>query len=527
MERRQFLQFGAAGAFGSAAVGPHLASRDVPTFVPLTKPAGPRPDPKKKIGSDLIPQVKNIVVVMMENQSYDAVLGMLTKPGTSKPRGDGLTWKGSPSSRALNTNPTTLAAHSPRLQSYPMPTTAQMDDYPWQTWDATFTQFLGSPTAQKLPSSITQANQGFVVSQSGPIAMGYFTPSQLPFINSMAQTFPVADRWFSSVPGQTYPNRMFMMAGTSLGLTTTTLPDVETMPENGTIFQALLRYGISWKNYHCGDVFGASSLIWIGQLLGSKASMWFGNRLAPMNQFYADCATGSLPAVSLVDPNFGFSSGENSQDLQHADAFLHDVINAVMSGPGWKDTMVVWTFDEGGGYYDHVPPVKLGRPDNSVPTSQMWAGNPALASFDWSGMRVPSGVVSPYAKPNYVSSQVYDHTSILKLIRQKWNLPAFTSRDAKANSPLDMLDLHAKPAFLHPPTLAPKVRDRAGAVVSTGVGSDTAPTADELAYPDDGTHVPGSGRLWRRQFFADNDGNPTTAITPYWRAIQKAMGTQS
>ena len=521
MNRRDMLKISALGAAG-AAFGTSSAASAAPLNAHVAS-IGPRPNTHQPEGTDQLPQIKHIVVVMMENQSYDSVLGMLTKPGTNIPRGDGLKWKGSPQNRPTNSNPTSLAKNAPRLRSFPMPTTAQMDSYPWQTWDATFTQFLGSPTATSIPKKASDLNQGFVVSQSGPISMGYFTPEQLPFINSMAQTFPIADRWFASAPAQTYPNRMFMMAGTSLGLTTTTLPAQDFMPPKGTIFQALDRHHIPWKNYHCGSIFGASSLIWLGQIVGPKASFVFGNGLAPIEDFFTDCANGTLPSVSMVDPNFDFSSGENSQDLQHADAFMHDVVNAVMSGPGWKDTMLVWTFDEHGGYYDHVPPVKLGRPDNSTPSSQLWDGNPTIPSFDWSGMRVPSGVVSPYAKPNYVSSKIFDHTSILKLICQKWNLPPFTVRDKKANSPLDMIDLRKTPHFLTPPTLAHKATDRAGQTVSTGIGTDLGLTADEVTYPDDNRTVDGVGKLARKQFYTDSSGNPTTTPTPYWQAFLNSM----
>ena len=521
MNRRDMLKVSALSAAGAA-----IGTSTVASAAELTPHGviGPRPNPKLPEGTDLIPQIKHIVIVMMENQSYDSVLGLLTKPGTNIPRGDGLNWKGSPASRPTNSNPTALTKNAPRLRSFAMPTTAQMREYPWQTWGATFTQAFGSPTAKSVPKKAADWNQGFVVSNSGPISMGFFTPQQLPFFNSMAQTFPIADRWFASCPAQTYPNRMFMMAGTSLGWTTTTLPSETFMPPNGTIFQKLDRHRIPWKNYHCRDFTGASSLIWVGQIIGPKASMVFGNGIAGIDQFFTDAAAGTLPAVSMVDPNFEVSSGENSQDLQHADAFMHDVVNALMSGPGWKDTMLVWTFDEHGGYYDHVPPVKLGRPDSSTPETVVWSGNPAITNFDWSGMRVPSGVVSPYAKPNYVSSKIYDHTSILKLICQKFNLPPFTIRDKKANSPLDMIDLRKPPHFLTPPTLAPKVRDAAGNEVSTGIGTDTAPTYDEsVRFPNDDRVVDGKGKLARRQFYNDSSGNPTTTVTPYWQALLDAM----
>ena len=520
LTRRQALQAGAAGSLAAVAAGRSLAAGASTTFVPLSHPAGPRPNPKKPIGHDLIPKIKKIVVVMMENQSYDAVLGMLTESDGTTPRGDGLTRGGPPGSRAVNSNP---APGGETIESFPMPTTAQMDNLPWQTWDATWTQFLGSPTAQSFP---TNPNQGFVLSQSGPVSMAYWTPTQLPFFNSLAGTFPVADRWFCSAPAQTYPNRMFMMAGTSLGLTTTTFPTGNPMPVNGTIFQALSQHGISWKNYHCGGISGASSLIWLGQIGGPRSTPGFLNNLQDISGFFSDCANGTLPSVSLVDPNYGFSSGENAQDLQHADAFMHDVVNAVMAGPSWHETLLLWTFDEHGGYYDHVAPQNLGRPDNSQPSSSGWQGNPSLPSFDYSGMRVPAGVVSPYAKADYVSSTIYDHTSIMKLIESKWNLPSFTSRDKNANNPiLDMVDLESTPTFLTPPKLSPKVRDTKGQVVSTGIGGDTRLTADEKKYSDVGALVPGKGYLRRSQFYTTKSGANTSHVTPYYELLENAWAT--
>jgi phospholipase C len=517
MKRRDLLKLSAAGVAGTVAMSPEVASAAAAVL-------GTRPQAHLPEGTDLLPKIKHVVVVMMENQSFDSVLGTLTKPGTSIPRGDGLQWAKSTDGRPLNSNPTSLTPGAPRLRSFAMPTTAQMNEYPWQTWGATFTQAFGSPTATKLPTRAADWNQGFVVSNSGPIAMGYFTATQLPFFHSMAGTFPIADRWFASAPAQTYPNRMFMMAGTSLGWTTTSLPPVTLAAPNGTIFEKLDKHGITWKNYHCKDIYGASSLIWISQLLGPHADMKFAYGVETMDNFFADAAAGTLPSFSVVDPNFDQSSGENSQDLQHADAFMHDVVNAVMQGPGWKDTMLIWTFDEHGGYYDHVPPVKLGRPDSSVPVNTVWAGNPQLTSFDWSGMRVPSGVVSPYAKPDYVSSKIYDHTSILKLMCQKFNLPPFTLRDKMANSPLDMVDLSKAPYFLTPPTLAPKVTDAAGNPVSTGIGTDTSPTYDEsVRFPNDNRTVSGLGKLGRNQFYLDSSDRPTNTTTPYWQAVQAAM----
>jgi phospholipase C len=121
----------------------------------------------------------------------------------------------------------------------------------------------------------------------------------------------------------------------------------------------------------------------------------------------------------------------------------------VLRSPAWPSTALIVTFDEHGGYYDHVPPVRLPPPDSIAPEATTTYGD----LYTWSGFRVPTVVVSPWAKAGYVSHTVYDHTSILRLLETKWNLPALSNRDANASPMLDCFDF-TKPAFLTPPALA-------------------------------------------------------------------------
>jgi phospholipase C len=176
-----------------------------------------------------------------------------------------------------------------------------------------------------------------------------------------------------------------------------------------------------------------------------------------------------------VEPDYSVQSEEDPQDVQFGDQFLGKVVNAVMSGPNWRSTMLIWTYDEHGGYYDHVPPPPAVPPDDVPPALK--PGDPP-GSFDRYGFRVPSGVVSPYAKKNFVSHTIYDHTSILKTVEEKWNLPALTRRDANANSLFDMLDLEKKPAFMKPPKLpaAANPTPKAGCL-SSGAGIIPPPSA--------------------------------------------------
>src|SRR6202012_2267753 len=114
-------------------------------------------------------------------------------------------------------------------------------------------------------------------------------------------------------------------------------------------------------------------------------------------------------------------------------------------------TLLVWTYDEHGGYYDHVPPASVPKPDDIAPGI---SSTDEQGSYNITGVRVPTVVVSPYAKPNAVTNVMHEHTSVIATIAKKWNLPALTFRDAQANTLLDYLDLTSVPAFLTPPTLA-------------------------------------------------------------------------
>ncbi len=157
------------------------------------------------------------------------------------------------------------------------------------------------------------------------------------------------------------------------------------------------------------------------------------------------------------------------------------MVSAVTSGPKWSKTLLVWTYDEHGGYYDHVAPPRAAIPDDIPPDiTATTAGPGALqpGNFGRYGFRVPSGLVSPYAKADYVSHVTYDHTSILKLVETKWNLPAMTRRDAAAANLLDMVDFSSKPHFLHPPNLpAPADAAALAGCLTTGPGVIPPPSA--------------------------------------------------
>ena len=391
---------------------------------------GSLPYPDRPAGTDTIPQIQHIVVLAMENHSYDNKLGVLGRPGA-----DGFTL--GPDGKPTATNP----YPDGRLQhAFEMPTTCQLHGVPTQTWENSHIQYAHG------------SNTGFVESGSGPVAMGYWAEHQQPFYYSVARQFPIADRYFCSLLGPTFPNRRYLISATSLGMINDTIPGLTDYPANGTLFDRLDHAGRSWKDY-CATL---GVVISTTELYPELYAKNVGTNVVDLDDFFGDASSGSLPNFSLVEPNYLLGSEEDPQNIALGEHFAARVIDAVMNGPAWDRTLLIWTYDEHGGYYDHVPPPPAIPPDDIPPDTP--PGTPGFEGFARYGFRVPCAVISPWAKPGYVSHEIFDHTSICALVEAKWNLPAMTRRDANANAMLDMLDLTA-PAFRRPPKLATPLLD--------------------------------------------------------------------
>ena len=198
--------------------------------------------------------------------------------------------------------------------------------------------------------------------------------------------------------------------------------------------------------------------------------------LAHIDRFYRDAAAGTLPGVSFVDPGFERGeSEENPADIRIGERFAANVVHAVTTGKAWDKTLLIWFYDEHGGYYDHVVPPHAIAPDSIAPRLPNGA---TPGGYDQYGFRVPAAIISPYARRDYVSHVVHDHTSVMKLIETKWNLPALTFRDANADDLLDSLDLDNPPAFAEPPALPPPALGLTGPLppeACGGAGAGTIP----------------------------------------------------
>ena len=427
----------------------------------------------------------------MENHSYDNYFGMMQDHGDPLPLGaDGLP-------EAANCGGDEKPV---RLQHFP--TTFQVKYVPTQSWNASHIQW-NEGECDGFVRSIEQTVQLSKPEVDATSGMGYWTEDDLPFYHGLARTFPLATRWFCSCLGPTFPNRRFMIAGTANGLIDDVPFGMIDYPANGTIFDLLSAYRISWVNYHelsrprvtWRRLSHARGLNWLRVLGGVIAAFFPGlagkvmakvqlttdlfplglvrtaNHVRPVKDFLRAARLGKLPAVSFVDPNFKDSSEENPQDIRLGEAFAAKIINAVMSGRKWSKTLLIWVYDEHGGFYDHVSPPQAPAPDD-VPGrgsfDRFWllrllrntgigkeaaSADDGPVTYERLGFRVPAVIVSPYAKPGYVTKLTYDHTSILKLIERKWNLPPLTRRDEWAIDPLDAVDFDSPPHFLRPPRL--------------------------------------------------------------------------
>jgi phospholipase C len=424
LTRRTLLKGAAGGAVALGAGALPAWSRPVSAAARLRGPDS-LPFPHLPAGHPSMPEIRHVVVLMMENHSFDNILGMVGHRFPNRRGLDGLTVRGG---RVRNFNPDSTGR---RVYAQPAPTACQLSGKPSQAWDASHQSYDRG------------RNDGFVLA-SGSDAMWFWDQHDLPTTYSLARHFPIGQRYFCSVLAQTAPNRRFFFAGTASGVIDDK-PFAFTAPAaNGTIFDRLDRHGVSYGVYSQG----LQSWYYLPNVRNNTAQTAHGHGIA---QFFADTAAGTLPEFSFLDPDYGTTSEENPQDIQVGEQFLAQVAHAVMHSPNWRHTALFITYDEHGGYYDHVPPPRAIKPDAIKP--QTYPAENAPGGYDRYGFRVPLIVVSPWARKNYVSSVVQDHTSITAFVERKWNLPALTFRDANAHPMTDYFDFK-RPAFATPPAIA-------------------------------------------------------------------------
>jgi len=435
-----------------------------------TTPTGSNP-PTSATGN--LAAISNVVVLMLENRSFDHMLGYLyADAGNVSPTGqpfEGLTGNESCPDGSGNQVPVFQITPS-TPNAYFMPGAD-----PGEGYNATNDQLWGSDTAPA--SGTVPTMQGFVKDYAYTIGwektegwtilagttasdiMGCFTPQALPVLSALATGYAVCDYWYASAPTETLPNRAFTLAGTSQGI----MDDKTKTYTCPSIFGSLTTAGVSWM------VFGYDKTPLTRADFPDIASA-DPSHFGLFTDFKAAAAAGTLPAFTFLEPSW--SSTGNSQhpnyDVALGEQLIYDTYEALRTGPGWAQTLFVLTYDEHGGCYDHVPPPWGATPPDATV-------GPTGFGFDRFGVRVPTVLISPLIAAGTVyrvpaGSTPLDHTSILQTVEQRWNVPALTARDAAA------------PGFGDVLTLTTPRTDDVLASVTVPVSGSAGPSAGQLSH---------------------------------------------
>jgi phospholipase C len=358
-----------------------------------------------------VQRIETLVVLMLENRSFDHMLGFLKR---LDPTIDGLA--------GTEWNPSNPLAPGDRVTVSPTAESVLRPDPGHSVTDTNVQLF----SRESGPPPLGTPNHGFVwsYSQQKPAPadpariMACFDPGRLPVLTTLARRFALCDAWFSSVPGPTWPNRFFAHAATSRGYVNNGQFNTYDME---TIFERLAAHGQTWRNYY-HDFSQAWALRRLQTVESRRGFRSFGS-------FKSDAHKGTLPNYAFIEPKyFSFFGQANDQhpphDVRAGERLIAEVYEALRASPQWERTMLLVTYDEHGGTYDHVPPPAATPPDGY--TSQF--------GFDRYGLRVPSIVVSPFVPPGPVHT-LFDHSSIPATLAVLFGLPGFlTARDAAANT---------------------------------------------------------------------------------------------
>jgi phospholipase C len=409
LSRRRFLQ-GAAAAGGVLTVGGFGTLHRAFSQVPL-----PPPDASG---------IEHVVVLMMENRSFDHMLGWL----------DGADGR----QRGLRYRDAAGVVH----RTHPL-----APDFQGCGHADPDHSYAGG----RIEYNHGACDGWLRAGNNDEYAIGFYVKQDLPFFAGAAPRWTVCDHYFSAIMAGTFPNRIYQHAAQTDRLANTF--ELSTLP---TIWDRLAAAGLTGRYYFSDVPFLAlwgSTYLDIGR---------------PLAEFFADAAAGTLPAVSLVEPRFlGEEIGASNDDHPFADirngqAFMNAVYAAVTTSPAWPNTVFVINYDEWGGFFDHLPP-----PAGPIPVADQIAGN----EDGRLGFRTPCLVISPFAQREHVAALPLDHTSILKLIEWRWGLAPLTVRDAAANNLADTLQFEA-PNLVAKPLAVPT--GPFGQLCVSAVGGQTA-----------------------------------------------------
>ncbi len=464
--------------------------------------------------------IRNVFVLMLENRSFDHIFGH-----------SGLPVAGPPPGTTNSYNNISYAVGSPAPTTMTADPGHEFNDVVEQLAGAGATYPPGGPYPPIVMSGFV-SNYATTTDEDttpptpphyGDIMLGFDTPTQLPTSYALAQAFAVCDQWFCSIPGPTWPNRMFIHAASSAGLdhtpTTAEIIKWETVAgftfPHGSIYDALTKAGLSWRLYNDntdaysddpqnGSAFGA-----IAQVSSLKGVTMM--EVQSLTRFASDLQGPYPYQYTFIEPNYGDVTGNtyaggSSQhpmdDVYGGEGIIQAVYQAIRNSPLWNTSLLVITYDEHGGFYDHVKPPPAAPPADGS-GSQL---NDSGFTFDLLGIRVPALVVSPLIPAGTVSSTVFDHSSVPATLERLFGFPALTARDAAAADLRGLLTL-TTPRTDCPTTLPGPVARQVRSVDA------------EAQEADDALPVPDSGNLPAFLAIARKAAYESYAQTPEERAL--------
>jgi phospholipase C len=402
--------------------------------------------------------IRHVVVLMLENRSFDSMLGFLYPKSDDF---DGLVGTESNAWTDADGKLETVSVwNDPHLTAASVCTP---DPDPGEAFSDIDMQIHGvAPNPSPMSGFVANYMQQPITDKfPDPRAvMHVFKPDQVPIISTLAKAFAVSDRWHASAPCQTWPNRFFAHAASAGGKVNNTPDHLFEMPN---VFNLLWDANKSWRVYF-HDIPQCAALTRLWPYLPTHFSLF--------DDFLSDAKAGNLPAYSFIEPRYFADTVLNlvpndehpPHNVAYGEELVAGVYNAVRQGPGWNNTLLLITYDEHGGCYDHVPP-PAATPPGGEPLDGF--------AFDSFGVRVPAVIVSPYIKPGSVlrpsGPTPFDHTSIIATLRDAFGIGSLTPRDAAAPSLLPFLTEspdNAGPTRLDapapPPTVAQVATSAAG-----------------------------------------------------------------
>jgi phospholipase C len=430
--------------------------------------------------------IKHIFFLLQENRSFDMYFGQLGAYRTGRLATFGIT----DTQTVSSFDPTvTLTNANTGAKVKPFHETTVCTENLSPAWDeshhdvsltggdpawATTTTYTSSSFAMTGFLDTTGSGGTQLYDPNGTRALGYYDQQDLPYYYDLASFFATSDSWHSPILANTVPNRMYLMAGTSSGHE---YPDgaANHPPYSApTIFKAMNTANVSWLYYYKDGVFLSNYQDFSDPTIQT--------RVFPvsdlMNRLAGTCSGGTcdpdqaLPQVIFIDSASGISGLDEHPDnnIQTGAAYVQSILDALMKSDAWKDSVFILTYDEGGGLYDHVPPFTVPLPDQYGPGQCPDANNGSAeyckvgslgGTFNLTGFRVPMIVISPYAKPNFVSHTPRDYTAILAFIEKQFNVKSLTARDAYWQDPArDMSEFFnfSTPALLNAPNGMPWIQ---------------------------------------------------------------------